>query len=167
MAWRARMADSAGATTALSEKPACVFFKKSKGKKNARKRKAESSSSEDEGVSAVMRKEKKAIPAKQKTEGAFGFSSSKTTETDVQVEFKSTRSAMRAGPQDSGATATVEVDTEFDRDAQALFEQKLKLNKELRQKKNDDKVYRGMNNYITFIEKKDTALGNAASGMVR
>jgi len=32
---------------------------------------------------------------------------------------------MRAGPEDLGATATVEIDTEFDRDAQALFEKSL------------------------------------------
>ena len=33
--------------------------------------------------------------------------------------------------------------------------------------KEDDKVYRGMNNYAHFYEKKDTAQGNAASGGVR
>ena len=33
--------------------------------------------------------------------------------------------------------------------------------------KEDDKVYRGMNNYIQYNEKRDTAAGNAASGMVR
>jgi len=32
---------------------------------------------------------------------------------------------MRAGPEDLGATVTVEIDTEFDRDAQALFEKSL------------------------------------------
>lgn len=33
--------------------------------------------------------------------------------------------------------------------------------------KEDDKIYRGMNNYATYIEKKDTAAGNASSGFVR
>ena len=33
--------------------------------------------------------------------------------------------------------------------------------------KEDDKIYRGMNNYAQYYEKKDTAAGNAASGMVR
>ena len=33
--------------------------------------------------------------------------------------------------------------------------------------KEDDKVYRGINNYAIYIEKKDTAAGNASSGMVR
>ena len=31
----------------------------------------------------------------------------------------------------------------------------------------DDKVYRGMNNYSQFYEKKDTAQGNASSGSNR
>ena len=41
------------------------------------------------------------------------------------------------------------------------------LIKELKEKDTDDKVYRGLNNYMTFYEKRDTAQGNAASGMVR
>ena len=33
--------------------------------------------------------------------------------------------------------------------------------------KEDDKVYRGINNYQVFYEKRDTAQGNAASNSVR
>lgn len=33
--------------------------------------------------------------------------------------------------------------------------------------KEDDKVYRGLNNYAQYYKKKDTAAGNASSGMVR
>lgn len=33
--------------------------------------------------------------------------------------------------------------------------------------KEDDKVYRGLNNYAQYFEKRDTAAGNASSGMVR
>ena len=33
--------------------------------------------------------------------------------------------------------------------------------------KEDDKIYRGVNNYHVYIEKRDTAAGNASSGMVR
>ena len=33
--------------------------------------------------------------------------------------------------------------------------------------KEDDKVYRGLNNYAQYYEKRDTAAGNASSGMVR
>lgn len=33
--------------------------------------------------------------------------------------------------------------------------------------KDDDKIYRGINNYQKFIKPKDTTMGNASSGMVR
>jgi len=33
--------------------------------------------------------------------------------------------------------------------------------------KEDDSVYRGINNYAQYFEKRDTAAGNASSGMVR
>lgn len=58
------------------------------------------------------------------------------------------------------------METENDRDAQALFEKSLEINKEL-EGKADDKVYRGLNNYAQYYKKKDTAAGNASSGMVR
>lgn len=58
------------------------------------------------------------------------------------------------------------MDTENDRDAQALFEKSMEINKEL-EGKADDKIYRGLNNYAQYYKKKDTAAGNASSGMVR
>ncbi len=65
-----------------------------------------------------------------------------------------------------GATAIVEFETEKDRDAQAVFQRSLDINKELKGKA-DDGIYRGMNNYAQYYEKKDTAMGNAASGSNR
>lgn len=56
-----------------------------------------------------------------------------------------------------------EIDTEKDRDAQALFEKSLEINKEL-EGKEDDKVYRGLNNYAQYYKPKDTVAGNASSG---
>lgn len=73
---------------------------------------------------------------------------------------------MPAGPSDQGATAILETETEKDKDAQALFEKAQKINEEL-EGKEDDKIYRGLNNYIQYYKKKDTAAGNASSGMVR
>lgn len=73
---------------------------------------------------------------------------------------------MPSGPQDQGATAILEIETEKDRDAQAIFEKRLEINKEL-EGKEDDKVYRGLNNYTQYYKPKDTAAGNASSGMVR
>lgn len=73
---------------------------------------------------------------------------------------------MLAGPSDQGATAILETETEKDKDAQALFEKAQKINEEL-EGKEDDKIYRGLNNYVQYYKKKDTAAGNASSGMVR
>lgn len=152
-----------------SKKPTCTFFKKANRNRNVRKRKVEKSDSEDDDVTAVIKKEKKSIsnPMFQKTEGFDSKSKREEEEDGIDVSFKSTRSAMRAGPEDLGATATVEIDTEFDRDAQALFEKSMQTNEEQKDLQKDDKQYRGLNNYMTFYEKKGTAQGNAASGMVR
>ena len=65
-----------------------------------------------------------------------------------------------------GATAIIEIDTDSKNDQQAIFERAKKINEELKGK-TDDKVYRGINNYQQFYEKKDTAQGNASSGLVR
>uniref|UniRef100_A0A8C6NHU5 Ring finger protein 113A n=1 Tax=Nothobranchius furzeri TaxID=105023 RepID=A0A8C6NHU5_NOTFU len=70
------------------------------------------------------------------------------------------------GPEDMGATATYQLDTERDKDAQAIFERSQKIQEELTGKE-DDKIYRGINNYQKFIKPKDTTMGNASSGMVR
>ncbi|CAF2661941.1 unnamed protein product [Rotaria sp. Silwood2] len=84
----------------------------------------------------------------------------------LDVKFKSDRQTQSQGPKDMGATATVEIDTDLQHDQQAIFERAKKINEELKGKK-DDKIYRGMNNYQQFYEKKDTAQGNASSGLVR
>ena len=42
----------------------------------------------------------------------------------VDFTFKSSRSGVVSGPEDQGATATVEVDTEIDRDHRAVMERK-------------------------------------------
>lgn len=49
-------------------------------------------------------------------------------EDKLLVSYKSNRTAMTSGPRDQGATATLEIETEVDRDAQALFEKARKIN---------------------------------------
>lgn len=49
----------------------------------------------------------------------------------VTVSYKSTRTAILAGPSDQGATAILETETEKDKDAQALFEKAQKINEVL------------------------------------
>jgi len=65
-----------------------------------------------------------------------------------------------------GATSVVEIDTQADRDTQAVFERSLQMQKELKGME-DDKIYRGLNNYHQYYEKKDTVQGNAESGKNR
>ncbi|NWT51005.1 R113A protein, partial [Erythrocercus mccallii] len=84
---------------------------------------------------------------------------------EIEVTYKSTRSA-KPGPADMGATAVYELDTEKEKDAQAIFERSQKIQEELRGKE-DDKIYRGINNCQKYMKPKDTLMGNASSGMVR
>lgn len=76
------------------------------------------------------------------------------------------RTTLSVQQQRENATATYEMDTERDRDAQAIFEKAQKINEELNGQA-DDKVYRGINNYAQYYKKRDTAAGNASSGLVR
>ncbi|XP_004624912.1 RING finger protein 113A [Octodon degus] len=164
----------------------CTFlFKKPrrKGAAGSRKRRAcepepgeSSSSSGDEGSTVVRPEKKRAThnPMIQKTRGsgklnaACGYLSSEEEEEgeSLGVVYKSTRSAKPVGPEDMGATAVYELDTEKERDAQAIFERSQKIQEELRGKE-DDKIYRGINNYQKYMKPKDTSMGNASSGMVR
>ncbi|XP_066255053.1 E3 ubiquitin-protein ligase RNF113A [Euwallacea similis] len=164
----------------------CSFIFKKRGLKSRASRKRQQSNSEDEDKrpnnssddeqpTKVVRPSKRRtkvnpniqkssrLEKKEKTEKK---DSSDSDSDAVMVSYKSKRSAMPEGPQDQGATAVIEIDTEKERDAQAIFEKRLEVNKEL-EGKEDDKVYRGINNYHQYYKPKDTAAGNASSGMVR
>ncbi|XP_033625005.1 E3 ubiquitin-protein ligase RNF113A-like [Asterias rubens] len=156
-------------------------FKKRGRLAQSRKRKTSDSDegSGEDNASAVVRKERRSEllsnPLKQKTKKLqerqkvdydSGSDNEKSTEKDFRVSYQSTRSAKPEGPDDRGATATVNIDTDNALDAQAIFEKRKEINKDLKDKE-DDKIYRGINNYHTYIEKRDTAQGNASSGHVR
>ena len=53
-----------------------------------------------------------------------------------------------------GATKIYELDTEKDRDAQAVFERAEKLQEELKSGKANDKLYHGSAGYRKFIKPK-------------
>lgn len=158
------------------QKSSSFLFKKRKPKNLAvRKRKgndSEKESSEDD--TTVFKKEKKVDSKNPLRQSTMKFrkhiksadSSDSDDEKGVSVSYKSLATPMPAGPQDQGATATLEIETEVDKDAQAIFEKAQKINEEL-EGKEDDKIYRGINNYAQYFKKKDTAAGNASSGMVR
>jgi len=156
------------------EKKNCTFlFKRRKIRNNAtRKRKGTDGDDSSEDETTVVKKERKqnrnlmvqsTNMKKQQEKTSYNDSSE---DDSLTVSYKSNRTAMPAGPSDQGATAILQTETEKDRDAQALFEKAQKINEEL-EGKEDDKIYRGLNNYAQYYKKKDTAAGNASSGMVR
>ncbi|XP_033729271.1 E3 ubiquitin-protein ligase RNF113A-like [Pecten maximus] len=162
------------ADTSTTEKPVCSFFKK-RGKQQTRRRKhSESSSGSNSDDAAVVKKKEKKRSFKNPMMQSTGRLkvnqdhqySSESEEDKITVSFKSTRSGKRQGPTDMGATSIVEIDTAIEQDAQAIFEKSQQINKEGKGKE-DDKVYKGLNNYQVFYEKRDTAQGNASSGSVR
>ncbi|XP_018787997.1 PREDICTED: RING finger protein 113A [Bactrocera latifrons] len=159
-------------------------FKKRNIRKPATIRRKQSSSeseknSDGETTSAVVRSDnsrkrsnpnfqstKQLIHKRERKTEASSESGNEEEDNKIGVSYKSKRSALPSGPQDQGATSINETDTAQDRDAQALHEKMLKINKEL-EGKADDKVYRGLNNYAQYYKKEGTAQGNASSGMVR
>nr|AAR97523.1 zinc finger protein 183 [Xenopus laevis] len=158
--------------------PVCSFvFKKSARKFAGRKRKESENESSEEDKGPVIRRIKKDVvnpmiqKSKQHLKDCDDYKASSIEEEEksgksITVSYKSTRSAKPVGPDDMGATATYELDTEKDKDAQAIFERSQKVQEEIKGKE-DDKIYRGIHNYQKFVKPKDTSLGNASSGMVR
>lgn len=169
------------AATAEAAGSASKFAFKKKGQKfggNRRKRErnddSDSGSSSDDNTQVVtFERKKKSNPLVQSTSAFAGVKKRQKGEDDdeedafrLTTSFKSTRSGESDTPRDMGATATIEIDTEKDKDARAIFEKARQVNEELKGK-DDDKVYRGINNYKQYIQVKDTAQGNAASAAVR
>ncbi|PIK60680.1 hypothetical protein BSL78_02372 [Apostichopus japonicus] len=160
----------------MSKTESAFSFKKRGRLGKGRKRKT-SDSDDDDSDNIIVKREKKVdytnpniqrthkVAQRQKVANASS-SDSEEEGKGVSLSYKSSRTAKPEGPDDGGATATVEIDTDLQQDAQAIFERNQKVNEELKGKE-DDKLYRGVNNYHTYIEIKDTALGNASSGHVR
>ena len=162
-------------------KKKCVFKKFSRPGGANRRRRADtpsdksSSDSDSDSNTAVFKREKKVKGGLTQASNTFKkrakvASSSDDSDEDAAgsnrlgVAFKGT-GTEKAGPSDGGATAVNEMDTELDRDARAVFERAQKVNEERKEKDEaafNDKVYKGINNYAKYIEKKDSAGGSAA-----
>ncbi|NXF95206.1 R113A protein, partial [Eubucco bourcierii] len=160
----------------------CSFFFKKRGLAAGRGQRKQPSSDQEQGSSGeedgtVVRKarrrqapnpmiQKTRKSTKERTSYVLGSSDDEDQSKEVVVTYKSTRSAKPVGPEDRGATAAYELDTEKEKDAQAIFERSQKIQEE-RRGKDDDKIYHGINNYQKYVKPKDTWMGNASSGMVR
>ncbi|KAG8139761.1 putative RING finger protein [Naja naja] len=145
------------------DQPVCSFlFKKRRSAPGRTQRKRPRSdqdpgSSSDEGSSVVRKERRKEVsnPMIQKTNKSMktktSYESSSSDDDNkpegIGIAYKSTRSAKPVGPEDMGATAVYELDTEKDKDAQAIFERSQQIQK--------------------YIKPKDTSMGNASSSMVR
>ncbi|XP_022697116.1 RING finger protein 113A-like [Varroa jacobsoni] len=139
-----------------SEEQACAFFKPKVCKRAVMRRRQQTSDDSDD-ESSVKKVDRKRLNGL--VQGTGGSKKWRSEEETVGVAFSSSRKT--SGPNDQGATATSEINTEFDKDSRSIFERAQKINEE-RKGQEDDKVYRGINNYTQFISKKDTAAGSAA-----
>ncbi|XP_060566075.1 E3 ubiquitin-protein ligase RNF113A-like [Ruditapes philippinarum] len=165
------------ADESVEEKKVCTFIKKTIRRPHfQRKSQSSGSESSDENDGNVVIKAKRARGPQRMVQSTktkkVGYDDISDSDSDVDVRksvavtYKSSRTGKSEGPQDMGATSTVQIDTDLANDARAIFEKQQEVNKELKGKE-DDKVYRGINNYQVFYEKRDTAQGNAASNSVR
>ena len=166
---------------ATSSKPCSFIFKKSTRRAGLRKRQATdknkdsdvsdmSSSSGDETTIVTKGRKRKANPLIQSTHKFSGVKrhlngrpADESSEDDdeksvVSLAYKSDRSSQMLGPADAGATSKVEIDTEADKDARAIFERARKMQDE-GVIDDDGKTYKGINNYKKFIVAKDNTAG--------
>lgn len=146
------------------EEKVCKFTNKLTARKRNYRGRDKPESSEEE-AEVVVTKKTKLSHMNDSSKDRHESSDSDEDNSSLNVNYKA-RTTQKQEKDDQGATRTYELDTEIGKDAQAVFERSLAINKSLKGKE-DDKVYRGMNNYTQYYEKKDTAAGNAASGMVR
>ncbi|CAB07242.2 putative E3 ubiquitin-protein ligase rnf113 [Caenorhabditis elegans] len=156
------------------------LFRKPKKRNAPVVRKKESSSDEDQDseVKDVIQKRRRTNPMVQSTkqldastrraDNSSDDSDDSDDNQDIAVathSFAASGDAGPSGPRDQGATATLEVDTDYSHDAQAQFERVQQQLKEGVEK--DGKIlYKGSALYGAK-EAKDTAKGNAASGYNR
>jgi len=131
-----------------------------------RQRKKSSSSSSDE-ENTVVRNEKRKVnnPMVQKS-GTFKKFKARSADSSDEEEIekrKSTNllygsSGATVEKTDQNATAIREVDTEMEKDQRAITERSEEIANETKGQA-DDKVYRGMNNYAKYIDKKESLIG--------
>ncbi|XP_045782654.1 E3 ubiquitin-protein ligase RNF113A [Maniola jurtina] len=142
---------------------------KNRGGRQRRKSSSEEKNSSDSDEPTIV------LPTKRQQKSNPNIHSTGQKRKKVEIndsdssnddEKKKPNTTLSVQQQRENATATYDLDTEVDRDAQAIFEKAQKINEELLGQA-DDKVYRGINNYAQYYKKKDTAAGNASSGLVR
>ncbi|XP_050279426.1 zinc finger CCCH domain-containing protein 1-like isoform X2 [Quercus robur] len=154
----------------------CNFFRKPLRNKNIRKRTVDEDEEDDSKTEgSFLHSQKKTIKPDNKLYFSTGSSKNKTsTEAKEESEkpifqFESSREIQVE--HDSRATATLETETDFSRDARALRERSLKQAEEALKGKGkssgDEKLYRGINGYTDYkagFRREQTVASEKAGG---
>lgn len=153
----------------------CNFFRKPSKNKNIRKRVHDEETEEQEEPSVIINKKKPMAPD-NKLHFATGSSKRSTTsqqqsDTDTKSSIFQFDSSKEIQVQnDSRATATLETETDFSRDARAIRERVLKQADEaLKGKKGNDneKLYKGIHGYTDYkagFRREQTVASEKAGG---
>ncbi|KAL5999039.1 hypothetical protein ACLOJK_009989 [Asimina triloba] len=170
------MADSEGSQ---SSEQVCNFFRKPSKNKNIRKRTADDSvENEDDQEKSVVMKPKKPPKPDNKLHFSTVGSSKRLIEDEPSAEdskqatvFHFASSKEIQVQNDSRATAVLETETEFSKDARAIRERVLKQAEEALQGKKkaieNEKVYKGIHAYTDYkagFRREHTVSGEKAGG---
>lgn len=162
----------------LSCFPVCSFFRKPSKGKNIRKRTAIEEAEGDDGDtnsgSSVVYNKKKQAGADNKllfSSGPLKTSKDSEVEKDKHSVFEYESSRLIQVQNDSKATATLETETDFSRDARAIRERVLKQAQEALKGKNkssgDEKLYKGIHGYTDYkagFRREQTVASEKAGG---
>ncbi|KAH9625234.1 hypothetical protein KSS87_004515 [Heliosperma pusillum] len=150
----------------------CSFFRKPVKNKNIRKRTIDENEDDDgdeKSASALARNAKR--PSKPDNKLYFSTGSSKQPAKESAEVFQYESSKMIQVQNDSKATATLETETDYSRDARAIRERALKQAEEALKGKSkatgDEKLYKGMNNYTDHragFRREQTVASEKAGG---
>ncbi|KAI3857654.1 hypothetical protein MKW98_028918 [Papaver atlanticum] len=151
-----------------SKEPVSSFFRKPSKNKNIRKRKNEGEEDEKEedskGSSVIIQKPKLAPKPDNKLHFSTGTLTKQLAETNQEPESSKEIQVQH----DSRATATLETETEFSKDARAIRERVLKRAEDALKKTNKDKkppsdekqqIYKGTRGYTVSGEEAGGAHG--------
>ncbi|KAG0456592.1 hypothetical protein HPP92_024380 [Vanilla planifolia] len=174
------VAQLSGVEMADEDGNVCNFLKKPSRNKNIRKRTATEFTEDDDDTNILSQRPKKSLTSAK----ALHFSSSTPSsnpsgadDADVEAKnqgdlfhFKSTKEIQVQT--DNRATASLETETEFDRDARAIRERVLKRAEESLKGKSSsepgkEKVYRGIHAYTDYkagFRREQTVAGEKAGG---
>ncbi|CAK9140502.1 unnamed protein product [Ilex paraguariensis] len=173
------MANSGESDQPEQSEPVCNFFRKPSKNKNIRKRPSfQEEDNEDEDLKsegAVVYNKKKPTMADNRLHFSTGSSERlKTSKSDAESEtpiFQFESSKEIQVQNDSRATATLETETEFTKDARAIRERVLKQAEDTLKGKNkstgDEKLYKGIHGYTDHkagFRREHTVAGEKAGG---